>query len=148
MCEVFDQLQFREQERICVLHAPFEFQSVLLEMINVTEIDREIDPGYVYGFVLAFLQTPEDVHKVSKHLAPGLTRDSIVWFAYPKRTAPSFRSHLPHSQPWKELLSNGVESLQQCTIEPHWNAAQLRFSGSAGIPQMKSFAARYRPLKS
>lgn len=132
MKTIFQKLQYKNQHPILILNQPDEFNRHLncLENIN---IDYEIT-AINYGFVLAFVLDEPQIKESIQKLSPVLTKDAILWFAYPKKTAKKYKTAISRDCGWQPLGELGFEAVSLIAIDEDWSAMRFR-----NIHLIKSF---------
>lgn len=140
MNPIFKKLNFKDQQRIAVLHAPAEFEQAMKEMQELTQLDATINPNHTYEFVLAFVQSEADIEKVIANVHTQLAKDPVFWLAYPKKSSKKYKSTLHRDCGWKQVGALGFESVRQIAINEDWSA--LRFRDASFIKAMKRDASR------
>ena len=133
MTETFRKLNFKAQDPILVLSAPDSFLKEIEAVSAITTLHAEAKKGVRYGFALAFAWTKRDLVAAAKRLLPALLDDAVLWFAYPKKTAPNIASDLSRDLAWELLAPFGLKPNRQIAIDENWSA--LRFKQTQGPAQ-------------
>lgn len=126
MNSIFKKLNFKNQEKIYVLNAPREFKPHLEEMSVITTIKKSPNCKQVYDFALFFVKTKSDIIKYAEKAAKKIEGDSILWFAYPKKSSKNYKSDISRNDGWQPLVNLGFEAVRMVSIDNDWSAIRLR----------------------
>lgn len=139
MNAIFKKMNFKDYEKFYVLNAPKEFKSVLEEMSEITDVKKSPNCKQKYEFILIFVKTVNDIIKYAPKATPKLVGDSVLWFAYPKKTSKNYNSDITRDEEWQALGNEGFEPVRMIAIDDDWSA--LRFKKVENIKEMeRSFA--------
>lgn len=128
-------LNYKEQERICIVNANNGFVEGLKNVRPSTRVDREIDPKFLYEFCLAFVKNESGLKEIIPSIIHNLAEDGVLWFAYPKVSSKKFISDISRDKGWELLNSYGFEPVRQVAIDEDWSA--LRFRNARFIKRSK-----------
>lgn len=123
MTGLFQKLNLKKIDRVVLLDQPADVKLPLDELVGV-EVSRE--PVGEIEFVLAFAPMKADVVRLTGQIAPLLTPDAIVWFAYPKGSSKRYRSDYNRDSGWESLGAAGLEPVRQVSIDEDWSALRFR----------------------
>jgi hypothetical protein len=135
MNTILTKLQYKAQDPVLLLQAPPEFAPVAKEWQKSAALHSAIDKKAVYGFAMAFVQSPADV---KKHVLPALARlgdDAVLWMAYPKKTSKKYTAAISRDEGWEALGEKGYETVRSVAIDEDWTG--LRFRKTEKIPSLK-----------
>lgn len=139
MNEIFKKLNYKGQEQIYVLNAPHTFEEKIEEMRRLTVIKTSLRSANEVDFFLAFVSKQKEVDELTRKVAPLMKGDSMLWFAYPKRTSKKYICEFNRDNGWNELGKHGFEGVRMVAIDEDWSA--LRFRKAEHIRNMtRSFA--------
>jgi hypothetical protein len=126
MHNVFEKLQFKDQQQMLVLNMPPECQTMLAEMATVTSIDQELQPQRKYDFVLVFVTSCAELRQLAQPVVAQLNADALFWFAYPKKASKKYQTDLSRDDGWQTLGDLGFEGVRQVAIDENWSALRFR----------------------
>ncbi len=127
MNSIFKKLNFKGQTQILVLNAPESFHPVMNEMVHLTQIDTTYQDDVKYPFQLIFTEMAADLSKAIDGLEGKLEGDSILWFAYPKKSSKNYKSDIYRdSEAWIKLGALNYEGVRQVAIDADWSALRFR----------------------
>lgn len=125
MPSVFDKLNLKEQREIVVLNAPTSFDAEL-QTLHKVKVVRTLGAVESVTFALVFATQKSQVDRSSKSLASKALGDAILWFAYPKGTAPRLECDFNRDNGWEVIRSAGWDSVRQVAIDADWSALRFR----------------------
>lgn len=109
-----------------ILNAPKVFESAMMEMTNFTEIHTEV-AAEKYDFILAFAKIQIDlnaaIEAIEDHINEG---DTIVWFAYPKKSSKLYKSDITRDSGWEYIGKLNVEPVRSVAIDTDWSTLRWR----------------------
>jgi hypothetical protein len=125
MSALFRKLNLKDQERILILNAPKSFEKALklLEGISILRDFNEVD---TINFVLAFVQTADEIEQFTKPISDKAPGDAVIWFAYPKTTSKKYDVQINRDQGWEALEKAGFKCVRQVAIDQDWSALRFR----------------------
>ncbi|MEO1448195.1 MAG: hypothetical protein AAFV07_01640 [Bacteroidota bacterium] len=134
---IFKKLNFKEEEKIAILHAPDSFAAESEAMKAITVVESGLTEGMTYHFVLAFVEQEADLLALIPRLEGIFVKnDPLLWIAYPKKSSKKYTSDMSRdSDAWLGVGEMGFEGVRQVAIDADWSA--LRFRQVAFIKQMK-----------
>ncbi|MBI9071690.1 MAG: hypothetical protein JEY94_08820 [Melioribacteraceae bacterium] len=135
MNAVFKKMNFKDYEKLYVLNTPKEFKPNLEEMAEITTVKKSPNCKQQYEFILVFVKTKEDIIKYTPKITGKLIGDSVLWFAYPKKTSRNYKSDITRDDGWQPLGKLGFEPVRMIAIDDDWSA--LRFKNVEYIKTMK-----------
>jgi hypothetical protein len=135
MNPVFKKLNYKDQDRIYVLHAPESFEPVLAEMREMTDVRTSLTGAKGASFLLAFVTKQAEVDRLATQAAKTLDGDAVLWFAYPKASSKKYRSEIDRDSGWKALGAREFEPVRMIAIDEDWTA--LRFRRAEHIKTMR-----------
>jgi hypothetical protein len=77
-------------------------------------------------FMLAFVQTEEEIEKYFSHMPELAAEDQAIWLAYPKGTSKRYKSKINRDKGWKYLGQFEYEGVRQIAIDEDWSAMRFR----------------------
>lgn len=138
MNAIFKKLNYKEQQ-IYILNAPRSFEKDMEEMKSLATIGRSLSSAKRVEFLLAFVTRQKEVDDLIKKVAPLVSDDGLLWFAYPKGTSKKYTCDFNRDNGWNELGKKGFEPVRMVAIDEDWSA--LRFRRAEKIKSMtRSFA--------
>lgn len=134
MTPIFKKLNFREYASIVCLHAPNGFMAELEAMRVVTPVHNSVESQDTLPFVMAFVQTEEEVAQTMQVIGSKLQPHSVVWFCYPKKSSKKYTATINRDQGWSAVAAYELEPVRQVSIDEDWSA--LRFKPVDQIKRM------------
>jgi hypothetical protein len=126
MKSILEKLNYKGQKRISILNAEESFlKSISSDLIDVT-IDKKIDPRYPYEFIIIFVKSVSEVEQIAPVTIHNLMADGVLWFCYPKKTSPRFKSEIDRDHGWKVLNDSGLFGIRLVAIDEDWSALRFR----------------------
>ena len=77
-------------------------------------------------FVLAFVQSKNEIDRIVSAVIKKLEGDAIVWFAYPKKTSKKYSVEIHRDNGWDQLRASGFDSVRAVSISDDWSALRFR----------------------
>jgi hypothetical protein len=126
MKSILEKLNYKGQKRISILNAEESFlNSISSDLIDVT-VDKKIDPRYPYEFIIIFVKSVSEVDQIAPVTVHNLMADGVLWFCYPKKTSPRFKSEIDRDHGWKVLNDSGLFGIRLVAIDEDWSALRFR----------------------
>ena len=126
MDNLLSKLNYKENPRICILNGESEFKDRVLKAKTGIIIDDDIEPKYLYGFVLVFVKTVTEIIDASPKVIHNLTEDGVLWIIYPKKSSRNFSSEVSRDYGWDSLLKCGFGPVRQISVDSDWSALRFR----------------------
>ena len=104
----------------------WNFPKELEELINSWKNDGLIDSSKSPDFMLAFVQTEEEVKKYFFEMQALAQDDQQIWLAYPKGTSKRYKAQINRDSGWKYLGEFDYEPVRQIAINEDWSALRFR----------------------
>ena len=95
-------------------------------MISTWENDGLIIPSVKPDFMLAFVQTEDEVEKYFSAMQKLAPDDQQIWMAYPKGSSKRYKAEINRDSGWKYLGESDYESVRQIAINEDWSALRFR----------------------
>jgi hypothetical protein len=89
-------------------------------------------------FALAFAARRAELDALAAALALRADGDSVLWFAYPKRTSRRYRADFDRDHGWELLTEAGFVPVRQVSIDEDWSALRFRHADAARAPERRS----------
>jgi hypothetical protein len=89
-------------------------------------------------FMLAFVQSEEEIEKYFSHMHALAPEDESIWLAYPKGTSKRYKSKINRDRGWNYLGQFDYEGVRQIAIDEDWSALRFR-----KIKFIKSMARKF-----
>ncbi|MEE4214508.1 MAG: hypothetical protein V2I34_05545 [Bacteroidales bacterium] len=119
-------LNYKEQERICILNANNGFIKEFENTRPSVRVDREIDPKYLYEFCLVFVRNKSELTETVPQSIHNLAEDGVLWFAYPKMSSKKYNADINRDSGWELVNSHGFEAVRQVSVDEDWSALRFR----------------------
>ena len=123
MDPLLKKMNWKEGMKIRVWNVPTE----LLELVETWKKEGLIasEKGKP-DFMLAFVQTEEEVEKYFSKMHELSPEDEAIWLAYPKGTSKRYKSQINRDKGWKYLGQFEYEGVRQIAIDEDWSAMRFR----------------------
>ncbi|MFC5624341.1 hypothetical protein [Algoriphagus winogradskyi] len=115
-------MTWKEGMNIQVWNCPAELEGLIIEWKAEGLLDGSKNPD----FMLAFVQTEQEVKKHFSVMQNLATDDQQIWLAYPKRTSKRYKAQINRDSGWKYLGEFDYESVRQIAINENWSALRFR----------------------
>ena len=139
MTALLKKMNFKNQKKVILINAPESFEKEKREMSFVTEVSSTLKSAKSVEFFLGFVTKQKEVDDLAGAVAPVLSEDGLLWFAYPKGTSKKYVCEFNRDSGWKMLGELGFEPVRMVAIDEDWSA--LRFRRVEKIKTMtRSFA--------
>ena len=126
MDKLINKLNYKGQQRIVLINPDNKFFTNFQKELKNVQIDREIDPRYLYEFMLIFTDTIKLVEEFSPAAIHNLAPDGILWFAFPLKSSDKFSSGPDRNNGWKSLNNLGFKQVRQININTDYSALRFR----------------------
>lgn len=123
--DLLKKLNHSNQTEIFVLKAPPEFFEQLEEFRERLVVLGDIGESTEIPFVLVFAKDTAELEPLVRAVLPFTTGQSLLWFAYPKKSSKKYHSDITRDTGWTSLGNLGFEPVRQIAIDDDWSA--LRF---------------------
>jgi hypothetical protein len=137
MGPVFSQLELEDQPEVAVLNAPLSFEPELSWLAD-RRVVRELAEVVTVRFALAFAARRAELDALAAALALRADGDSVLWFAYPKRTSRRYRADFDRDHGWELLTEAGFVPVRQVSIDEDWSALRFRQADAARASTRRS----------
>ncbi len=131
MDSILKKMNWKEGMNIQVWNAPTE----LTDRINSWSKAGLIDTGQKPDFMLAFVQTEDEIETYFSSMLSLVTGDELCWMAYPKGTSKRYKPKINRDSGWGYLRKFDFEGVRQIAIDEDWSA--LRFRNIKFIKNMR-----------
>lgn len=123
MDPLLKKMNWKEGMKIRVLNIPSELieliESWKKEGLMASEKEKP-------DFMLAFVQTEEEVEKYFSQMLEHSPEDESIWMAYPKGTSKRYKSQINRDKGWKYLGQFEYEPVRQIAIDEDWSVLRFR----------------------
>ena len=133
--ELLVKLNYKDFPRICVLNADKTFTRDLKKALKGKQVDKMIDPRFLYDFIIIFTYNVSDIEELVPDSIHNLSEDGILWVAYPKKSSPNFVSDISRDTGWGTLKTLGYKGVRQISINDDLSA--LRFRNAKFVKRRK-----------
>lgn len=93
--------------------------------------------------VLAFAEDVAALNRAIGAVMPNISRETVLWFAYPKKTSKRYRSDITRDTGWGALAAYDYEPVSQVALDEDWSV--LRFKPFAEIRDPKRAGRMVKP---
>ncbi len=122
MDPLLKKMTWKDGMNIQIWNAPSE----LKELISSWKSGGLINPEAKPDFLLAFVQTEEEVKKYFLEMQNLTPEDQQIWLAYPKGTSKRYKAQINRDSGWKYLGEFDFEGVRQIAINEDWSALRFR----------------------
>ena len=129
MASIFAKLQYKDQKNFLLLNAPEEFRPLIEEVAGKLRVTELFNDGERYDFILAFVRQGSEIEALAAPVARQVSKDGLVWFAYPKKTSKKYHSDIDRDHGWKPVFDQGYQPVRQIAIDDDWSALRFRPAG-------------------
>jgi hypothetical protein len=137
MGPVFAKLELDDQPEVAVLNAPLSFEPEL-SWLTDRRVVRELGEVATVRFALAFAARRAELDALAAALALRADGDSVLWFAYPKRTSRRYRADFDRDHGWELLTEAGFVPVRLVSIDEDWSALRFRHVDAVRTPERRS----------
>lgn len=123
MDALLKKMNWKEGMKIRVWNVPTE----LIELVESWKKESlMVSEGEKPDFLLAFVQTEEEVEICFSQMHKLAPEDEAMWLAYPKGTSKRYKSQINRDKGWKYLGQFEFEGVRQIAIDEDWSALRFR----------------------
>lgn len=131
MTDLLKKLNFRGQDIIFGINCPESLNAYFESVIHSTRIKKEVQPGDLIEFAIAFAIKQSELNQCIQTIAPQLDGDAIFWCCYPKQTSRKYNCDFNRDHGWEAMVPFGLKAVRLVSIDADWSA--LRFRKTAYI---------------
>lgn len=123
MDPILKKMNWKEGMKIQVWNTPTELNEFIQSWKKA---------GFVAGgdenpdWMLAFVQTEEEVSAFLKKILPHAPEDQLIWMAYPKGSSKRYQAQINRDSGWRAMGENDLEAVRQIAINEDWSALRFR----------------------
>ncbi|MCE7057334.1 hypothetical protein LZF95_21815 [Algoriphagus sp. AGSA1] len=125
MDPLLKKMTWKEGMNIQIWNAPSELSGLIDSWEAEGLIHRDDRPD----FMLAFVQTEDDVIKYFSEMRSLAPEDQQIWIAYPKGTSKRYKAKINRDSGWAYLGQFDYEGVRQIAINEDWSALRFRKIG-------------------
>lgn len=126
MEKLLAKINYKGDKRICVLNAEQKFIKALSKKLPETGIDNTIDPRFLYGFIMIFVKSIEEVDYSAHKAIHNLYEDGILWYVYPKESKENDKNIPTRKKGWQACKNAGYEAVRQICLDKELSATRFR----------------------
>lgn len=127
MDPILKKLNSKDQKELVILNAPETLSNVIQSWsteIKISEAWPEL--AHSVAFVIAFVQTQDEINQVVPKIDAALILDGLFWLAYPKGSSKRYKCDFNRDRGWEILGELGYEGVRQVAIDEDWSALRFR----------------------
>ena len=144
---LFEKLQWKaSMVPALILRAPDGFDPYVEGLPNDTDVVSTLRGKGPYPFLLAFVRSSDDIETLTPKLVARAGQDGVVWFAYPKKSSPRFKTDISRESGWLPLDKAGFVSVRQVALDEDWSALRFRRAAEAPDAQRRTSKKVARPV--
>jgi hypothetical protein len=125
MDKLLEKIGLKDFQRICIINPDNSFISAIKSSCSSIVLDREIDPRFLYNFIMVYVTSTEEIDELSNRVTHNLSEDGILWFAYPKNHN---GGSITRDKGWEMLKTLGFKAVRQTAIDDSWSGIRFRNS--------------------
>lgn len=130
MNPLLKKLNYKGESDVYIWNAPVQVKPLFLpsehEPLWLTTSDALPEGGGQINFALAFVFDQPTIETIMIKLAGHLVGDTILWFAYPKKSSKRYQSAIDRDHGWQVLGQYGYEPVRQIAIDDDFSALRFR----------------------
>jgi len=128
MTELLLKLNYKDYPRLCILKGDNAFRKSLQKTLPGRQVDKVIDPKYLYEFMVIFTFETADIEELAPVSIHNLAEDGILWIVYPKKNSTKYKSDISRDKGWETLKKCGFEPVRQVSVNDDLSALRFRNS--------------------
>ncbi|MEN2281483.1 hypothetical protein AAGF08_05040 [Algoriphagus sp. SE2] len=122
MDPILKKMTWKEGMNIWVWNTPDDLQDLTDSWKNMGLMGPKKNPD----FMVAFVQTEEDIKKCFFEMQTLAPEDQQIWIAYPKKTSKKYKTQINRDSGWSYLGEFDYEGVRQIAINEDWSALRFR----------------------
>ncbi len=126
MEKLLTKINYKGDKRICVLNAEQKFIKSLFKSLPEVGIDNIIDPRFLYGFIIIFVKTIEEIESSAHKAIHNLYEDGILWYVFPKESPETKENAPTRKKGWNSCKSAGYEAVRHVCFNDELSATRFR----------------------
>lgn len=137
MNPLLKKMQIKNQEKVNIIHAPEDLQSIFKDFETTLKVQKDTinSPS---PFILGFAKTLKEIEDIASKVE-FLEPEGLFWICYPKGSSKKYSCEFNRDNGWMKLGELGFEPVRQIAFDDDWSA--LRFKRVGDIKKMtRSFA--------
>ncbi len=123
MNPILKKMYFKEGMKIRIWNAPNDLNSLFDSWEKEGFLAKSDEKP---TFLLAFVQTEEEVKKYFLEMHELSPEDEAIWMAYPKGTSKKYKAQVNRDSGWKIVGDMDYEGVRQIAIDEDWSALRFR----------------------
>ncbi|SEG07980.1 hypothetical protein SAMN03080598_02422 [Algoriphagus boritolerans DSM 17298 = JCM 18970] len=116
-------MYFKEGMKIRIWNAPIDLNALFKAWGEEGFLAKSNEKP---TFLLAFVQTEEEVEKYFTEMHALSSEDEAIWMAYPKGTSKKYKPQINRDSGWKAVGNLDYEGVRQIAIDEDWSALRFR----------------------
>lgn len=141
MSPLLKKLQYKPPVNVYVLYHPLEFEGEFNQMKVQVPVSTGCPDQADLSFVLTFVRSELEIEDTFKLLQDRLKGDSIVWYAFPKKSSRKYTVDIYRDRGWDSLIRAGFVPVRAVSIDEDWTALRFR-----RVEYIKSMTRTFRPV--
>ena len=126
MKRLLEKLNYKGLQRVALLNADNKFRKRFAAVLKDVIIDEEIDPRFLYKFMMIFVKNIEEIEQASPAIIHNLSDDGDLWACFPKKTSKKFETDLSKDFGWQSLNDSGFLGRRIVTVNDDWSALKFK----------------------
>jgi hypothetical protein len=132
--ELLRKLNHKGNGAVYVMDSPGEFYDSIEKMKEETEVVTSFTTKSHVPLLLVFIRDKADLLAKMDEVKRMIDSNTILWFAYPKKSSKRYKSDITRDAGWDPLGAMGYEPVRQIPLDEDWSA--LRFKAVATIKKL------------
>ena len=126
MKKLREKLNYKDQQRIALLNADNKFTKRFAATLKDITIDTEIDPRFLYNFMMVFVKNIAEIEQAAPIIIHNLSDDGDLWVCFPKKTSKKMETDLSKDFGWTSLNNSGFYGRRIITVNADWSALKFK----------------------
>lgn len=126
MKRLLEKLNYKGLQRVALLNADNKFRKRFAAVLKDVIIDEEIDPRFLYKFMMIFVKNIEEIEQAAPAIIHNLSDDGDLWACFPKKTSKKFETDLSKDFGWQSLNDSGFLGRRIVTVNDDWSALKFK----------------------
>lgn len=132
--ELLRKLNHKGNGAVYVMDSPGEFYDSIEKMKEETEVVTSFTTKSHVPLLLVFIRDKADLLAKMDEVKRMIDSNTILWFAYPKKSSKRYKSDITRDAGWDPLGAMGYEPVRQIALDEDWSV--LRFKAVATIKKL------------
>lgn len=114
---------------VWLLQAPPSVSQLTEEIRQEAAVAISCEEAGIVPFLLIFVVDSKALEAAIESMDGHVDGETILWFAYPKKSSKRYRSDISRDDGWQPLGNLGYEPVRQISIDEDWSALRFKQAG-------------------